>query len=313
MGAFNRLRRKTMEEKSTRIIRLAIVMGLIALAVLLGVILKNNPKGLVYQFLILTHVKVNQPAIYGLFHFICLIICVALGVFAVAFRNKITPEQVQNILFYSGVFLFVLETYKQFYYYYVIYPFGEYNFGILPLQVCSYSLYLFLIIPLLKDGVVKRALTLFCALYQTMGGCIVMFYPRFYGILSINLFTMVWHTVMIFNGITLLFKSCYKASFIKDQLPACIVFLITFVIANLLNVCLSPYTATSPEPLNLFYVSPHVPCNYIIIGDVQKAFGWFASVLCYGLMFTALGAPVVWLIGYVVKFLTKKINGAQYL
>ena len=82
--------------------------------------------------------------------------------------RKFPEDKLDSLLFWAGVSLFLLELYKQLYYL-VVLTGRRYNFGILPLQFCSYSLYLYLILPLLPAGKIKDALLDFVALYQTMG------------------------------------------------------------------------------------------------------------------------------------------------
>ena len=283
----------------------AIILACILLSLIIPFIcLAVNPDGAVFNFLNFTHVIITKPKIFGGFHLAWLFVALGFALTAIILRKKLSDKRVETILFASGVVMLVMEVYKQLYVYYVLSG-GHYNFGVLPLQVCHYSLYCFLIIPLLKEGKIKRALTLFCALYQTVGGFIVLIYPTLYKELPLSLLTMSWHLIMIFNGINLLFKSCYKRAYLKDVFPACAVFLATFLLANLLNLLLSPHIKNSLQPLNLFYISPYIQSTYVIIGDVQRIFGWFPSIICYAILFIFGGANLVWGIGKIITKIAK--------
>ncbi len=293
-----------MTANKTRALRLCVIAGLLLTAIgsLTAVLLR--PDGLVAALIRSTHVIWPRPAIFGTFHLIMLGLCVGLMIVAALLYHKFPANRLDSLLFSAGVVLFLMELYKQLYYLIVLTG-GMYNFGILPLQFCSYSLYLYLLIPLLPSGKCKEALLDFVALYQTMGGCIVMGYPTLYAEIALSLHTMLWHTIMIGVGVLVLLVRGYKKPYLKELLPATIVFVATVGVAVVLNFALTPLAVDSLQPLNLFYISPYIQSHYIIIGDVQRAFGWAASVVVYVLMFVLIGANVVWLIGRGIKFLHK--------
>lgn len=293
-----------MTANKTRALRLCVIAGLLLTAIgsLTAVLLR--PDGLVAALIRSTHVIWPRPAIFGTFHLIMLGLCVGLMIVAALLYHKFPANRLDSLLFSAGVVLFLMELYKQLYYLIVLTG-GTYNFGILPLQFCSYSLYLYLLIPLLPPGRFKEALLDFVALYQTMGGCIVMGYPTLYAEVTLSFHTMLWHTIMIGVGVLVLLVRGYKKPYLKELLPATIVFVATVGVAVVLNFALTPLAVDSLQPLNLFYISPYIQSHYIIIGDVQRAFGWAASVVVYVVMFVLIGANVVWLIGRGIKFLHK--------
>jgi len=121
----------------------------------------------------------------------------------------------------------------------------------------------------------------------------------------LSLHTMLWHTVMIGVGMLVLLVRGYRKPYWKEMLMAGGAFLCTVCVALVLNFVLTPYATQSYQPLNLFYISPYIQSHYIIIDDVQRAFGWAWSVVAYVLMFVFIGANVVWLVGRGVKCLHK--------
>ena len=282
--------------------RLGVLCGLLPAATSSFVAVCTHTDGWVAALVRATRVIVPRPQIFGAFHLSMLGLCLALMVAVAVFCPKFPRARLDDVLFYAGVFLFVMEWYKQLYYP-VVLTGGRYNFGILPLQLCSYALYLYLLIPFLKDGRFKEALLDFVGLYLTMGGCIVMGYPTLYEDLALSLHTMLWHTVMIGVGMLTLLVRSGRRSYLRQMLSAGGVFVCTVAVAMGLNFVLTPYTDGSYQPLNLFYISPYIQSHYIVIGDVQRLFGWAWSVVAYVGMFIGLGANVVWLVGRGIKLL----------
>lgn len=289
-----------MQARKPRFVRLMVVAGLLALAAGTHLAVLLRPDGVVARLIRSTHVTWPRPAIFGPYHLVMLGLCLGLMVAVALLYRRFPRERLDSLLFGAGLVLFVLEWYKQLYYL-VVLTGGRYNFGILPLQFCSYSLYLYLLIPFLREGNIKNALLDFVGLYLTMGGCIVMAYPTLYVELALSLHTMLWHTVMIGVGMLVLLVRGYRKPYWREMLSAGVVFLATVCVAIVLNFVLTPYATESYQPLNLFYISPYIQSHYIIIGDVQRAFGWAASVAVYVLMFVFVGANVVWLVGRVLK------------
>ena len=166
-------------DAKTKRIRWIVLGELIVLAALSFLAVCLRPNGWVASLVRLTHATWARPAIFGPYHLIMLGLCLGLMVAVALLYRKFPEDKLDSLLFWAGVSLFLLELYKQLYYL-VVLTGGRYNFGILPLQFCSYSLYLYLILPLLPAGKIKDALLDFAALYQTMGACIVMGYPTLY-------------------------------------------------------------------------------------------------------------------------------------
>jgi uncharacterized membrane protein YwaF len=256
--------------------------------------------GSMTSLLIRTHVEIEQEHIFGAFHMISFFICIVLTVVLVVFEKKIPDPATDGIVFTFGLIFLVAETYKQLYYFFVIGN-GSYNFSVLPLQLCSYALYVCLLIPLLPECAFKSSLYSFFALYLTVGGCIVMGYPVLYADLALNLHTMLWHTLMIVLGVFIMRKRKLGKGFWAELLPSTAIFAATYALATVINVTVTPYTGNSLGKLNLFYMSPYIPTHYIVIGDVWRAFGWIPALLTYAALFIFLGAPLMWLVARLVN------------
>lgn len=283
----------------TRMARAAILGVLCLLSAVATWDTLQHPDGITVTLLRATHVLWDKPRIFGPFHLVMLSLCVLLAVVLLFLRDRIPASRLDDVVFGAGLILLVMEVYKQLYWWAILGN-GSYNFGILPLQFCSYALYLFLLVPLLPEGRVKNVLYAFCALYQTMGGWIVMAYPTLYAEMALSFHTMLWHTVMIGTGLLILCKRGYGAHYLREMLPTTALFLGTMVVATVCNLMLTPYTGQSPQPLNLFYMSPYETNNYVVIADVRRAFGWMPALVCYAALFIGIGATLMWLVGRLV-------------
>ncbi len=260
-----------------------------------------------------TDLPCDAPHAFSAFHLVwlggCVLFSVLLGVLG-ARRGECVTD---SVVFGAGLFLLILEVYKQLYYTFILHG-GRYDFSILPFQFCSLPLYLYLLTPLLPKGRGKDALYRFLGLYATMGGCLVMAYPSFYQRVSLNWHTMIWHTVMIGVGVLILFSRGYGVSW-RREMPAPTVMFVTFVaLATCLNIRLYPLSQSSPAPLNLLYMSPYYQNrNFWIIRRVWSMLGWEAALLTYVLLFIFVGATLVFLIAFLFHHISNQIQKRKKL
>jgi len=282
--------------------RLAVLLCLLFVAAALVFALRQGRADWFLALLRLTDRVCEIPPAFGSFHLCWLVACVILAVLSATLGLRSSAKHTDSVLFAFGVGFFILEVYKQLYSFYVIQD-RVYDFGFFPFQFCSLPLYLCLLLPFLRAGRCKEALLRFLVLFETMGGCLVMTYPAFYDRLSLCIHTMLWHTLMISLGCFLLFSRGYGKSWRREVLPAVPVFLISLILATLLNVLLHPMAQSSPNPLNLYYVSPYGITHFIVVGDVRRLFGWFPAILTYALLFIFVGATLVFLVGYLTRLL----------
>ncbi len=285
--------------------RACATVGLLLLALASALSVTLRPEGLLTRLLRWTHRTIDAPKVFGAYHLCMLALCLVLVLVVVLLRGRIRKVSLDSIMFAAGVFFFLMELYKQLYHHAVLGN-GTYNFGILPLQLCSYCLYLCLIIPWLPEGKLKQTLYLFTAFYQTMGGVLVMAYPLFYGQLSLSIHTMLWHIVMVALGVTVMLSRGYGKRYWREILPPIAVFSAVFGLSIAINLLLTPYAQNSPSPLNLFYMSPYEKCTYFVIKDVREAWGWIPSLICYFLLFIGVGANLCWVTARILHWLTAR-------
>ena len=281
-------------------IRAAILLSFILILGAISAVCLISPDGVFSSLFEKTHVAVEKAPKFGGFHIASLLICLSLAVITVIFEKRISDARVDGVVFSFGLAFLVLEVYKQLYYHLVIGN-GSYNFSVLPLQLCSYAIYVCLLIPMLPESTFKRALYSFFGLFLTCGGCIVMGYPVLYADLALNLHTMLWHTMIIVLGVFLMRKRRLGNRILGEILPAAGIFAAVFALATAINVILTPYAKNSVGELNLFSMSPYIPTHYLIIGDVWEAVGWVPALLTYAVLFVFIGAPLMWIVARLLN------------
>jgi hypothetical protein len=243
---------------------------------------------------------VDVPRAFGAFHLGWLTVCIALGVLGALLGTRAAGRHTDSVLFCFGLVFFLLEVYKQLYSFYVIQD-RVYDFGFFPFQFCSLPIYLCLALPFLPSGRLKRAHLSFLVLFETMGGCLVMGYPAFYDRLSLCIHTMLWHTLMIALGCFLITSLGFGKSWRCEVLPAVPILLSSITLATLFNIALHPVAQGSPNPLNLYYISPYGVTHFIVVGDVRRWLGWFPALITYALLFIFVGATLVFGAAYLIQ------------
>ena len=246
-------------------------------------------------FLKLTHFEMIKPTPYGSFHLSFLILSiVALFVFCRFFKSK-NERRSNQILFFVGLFLLVLEIYKQIYFTLVIGN-GYYIWAVFPLQPCSIPMYLCLLVPFIKGQNIKKGFYNYIYIYGTLGGVVVLLFPNnvFTTHLTMNLHTVVWHFALVFLGVFL-----YKIDLIDInngyKIPA-ILYLCFALTAFFINIFVNKFLN---QFISLFFIGPNIE-NIFLITDLHRLFGWqIASVLTIFL---------VSIIGYAFFRITKLLK-----
>lgn len=282
-------------------VRLWILLALLAITAALLVCLRAGCADWLLSLLRLTDLVWEKPPAFGAFHLAWFLVCVVLAVLCAVIGSRSGAKHTDSVLFGFGVAFLILEVYKQLYSFYVIQD-RVYDFGFFPFQFCSLPLYLCLLLPFLPSGRTRHALLSFLVLFETMGGCLVMTYPAFYDRLALCIHTMLWHTLMICLGCFLLFSCGFGKSWRREVLPAIPVFLVSLTLATVLNVALHPIAQNSPNPLNLYYISPYGNTHFIVVGDVRRLLGWAPALLTYAILFIFVGATLVFGVTFLARY-----------
>lgn len=259
------------------------------------------------QIVELTAIKMVPPKPYGAFHLMFFIVGMIVCVYFAKKLSKTSDKQNKILLFFIGLFLLIIEIYKQLFYFYVVNN-GHYDFSVFPFQLCDVPMFLCLIVPFVKNKKVEEAMYNFMVSYNLLGGFITFLEPsslcRPY--LMMTLHGFIWHLVLVFVGLYLAFSNrCLKSK--KDFLTSVRVYGFLCVIALLLNVSLR---GISEGKLNAFYLGPSIS-PIVIFSDISSRFGWFVNMIIFVSVIT-LGAYLVYLFFYnkerIKLFIKGKVN-----
>lgn len=255
----------------------------------------------------LTALKMNPPEPYGIFHVSFFIIGLIFCFYFARRLKNISDKQNKRLLFFTGLFLLVIEVYKELFYFYIVNK-GHYDFSIFPFQLCDVPTYMCLLIPFIKNKKVEESIYNFMVSYNLLGGFIAFLEPsslcRPY--LMMTLHGFLWHIILIFIGIYLYYsKRCLRVK--KDFTTSVKVYLVLCTIALSLNFILRK---VSLGKLNAFYLGPNVS-PVVIFSDISLKFGWIANMIIFISVMT-LGAYLVYLFLYYLEdvklYIKQKVN-----
>lgn len=201
------------------------------------------------------------------------------------------------ILFIMGILLALSECYKQLFLYYVV-NHHSYDWWYFPFQLCSIPMYLCLLLPFTgkTGGKWQRILCTFMYSYNLPGSILVFAAP--YGMMhpywTLTLHSFLWHIVLVFIGLLILFSDMGAASY-RGLAGATGIFLVCCLIATAVNILASPYGYP-----DMFYITPYYPTTQPVFSVIAERFGIMAGDLSY--LGTIVFGAFVLHIGYRHKF-----------
>ena len=286
--------------KTVKAVRLAILLLLIAGTLTAVYLMKTGmAEGLVQLLRENRRSFFQKPKAFTPFHYSFVAICVFCIIGALHWgwslpRDGEKRQRISDrVVFLCGIVFGLMEVYKQLYSFYALGS-GTYDFGIFPFQFCSLPIYFCLVLPILPRGRVQDACYRFLALFCTVGGYLVIGYPSLSIDLYLSLHTMIWHILMVALGAFLLVACDCGRSFRRDMAPTSMIFLGSCALATIMNLLMKDLGT------NHFNMSPYQITTFMVIRDVQIAYGWGAAMLSYVLAFMIVGAFPLWLFGRLV-------------
>ncbi|MBE7082836.1 MAG: hypothetical protein E7378_04115 [Clostridiales bacterium] len=252
------------------------------------------------DFIKWTAITMERPKSYGAFHLVFWLVgTFVFALLAFALRKK-SEKTIKWVLFGVGLFLLIMEIYKQLFYFY-IQGNGSYVWWIFPFQLCSVPMYLCIIQAFIKNTKVKSAIYNFMMVFSFFSGMVSFVEPSglTHGYLMLTLHAFVWHLLLVFIGFLLYFsKQCGNS--LKEYFRGSIVFGIVVIIAEIINVI-----SKGKGGLNMFYISPYVNNPIAVFKDWYPKMGWLACSLLY-LFCIMLGAFIVFSIFVLIRKLKNK-------
>lgn len=255
---------------------------------------------LIKRFVTWTAWEMVTPKAYGWFHILFFVIGFVLSIVLAIVLKKLNQKKVSWILFWCGVFLIIIEIYKQFFYYFVIGN-GSYEWWIFPFQLCSVPMYLCLVLPFIKNGKVKSAIFNFLLAINFFSGFVAFLEPSglLHSYYTLTFHSFSWHMMLIFIGL-LIWSTNNGCNKMKDYVRALPVFGIVVVIAEAINILLR-----NKPGVNMFFISPYNTSSIIVFKTINERFGWYVSAPLF-ILSILLGTYIFYLIFYFIKTRIKR-------
>ena len=247
------------------------------------------------SFLKWTDYVVKTPSVGGLTHLFAVLFTLFLSLIASKTAKKVTNKKADMIVLLYGLFILVLEIYKQLYMTYILND-GIYGWSYFPYQFCSVPMYVALICPFIKNEKVKTAGYTFIATYGLLAGRLVICVPLvvFTNRLSLNIHTILWHSMQVVIGIFIGNQRRIGSDY-KMLIRGIMVFLIVVVVALISNIVAYPILNPKGVKFSALTFSPYYQTTFLVFDEIQAKTNWFFTYILYILSFS-LGAYLIWLI-----------------
>lgn len=230
-------------------------------------------------------------------------------------------NKIDFTVFQFGILLLSIELYKQLVFLDLREGLAEYDWYGFPLQFCSIPLFLYPVVPFIKNEKIKEAFYAFIAIFNLIAGLSVMVLGVgvFTNEVSISVHTMIWHGSMVVVAIYLI--SAYKIG-TKWQhfLSAVAVLFGLIVFVQLMNVLFHYIGETFPGPQDFdgFFISPWIDRrNMPVLGDIrgfmiEANFPTFVIAvlfpLIYFIVFSFGGLLVYYILHFMWNYMQKLNN-----
>ena len=240
------------------------------------------------SFLKWTDYVVKTPSVGGLTHLFAVLFTLFLSLIASKTAKKVTNKKADMIVLLYGLFILVLEIYKQLYMTYILND-GIYGWSCVPMYVA-------LICPFIKNEKVKTAGYTFIATYGLLAGGLVICVPLvvFTNRLSLNIHTILWHSMQVVIGIFIGNQRRIGSDY-KMLIRGIMVFLIVVVVALISNIVAYPILNPKGVKFSALTFSPYYQTTFLVFDEIQAKTNWFFTDILYILSFS-LGAYLICLI-----------------
>jgi hypothetical protein len=239
-----------------------------------------------------------EPALYGAFHIICILLTIALTVCMVMFFRNAKDSTMRTIVFVGWLIMILLEIGKQ-----VIGAMNydgttltwSYYWHWFPFQFCSTPMYTFPFVFLMKDCKFRKAIMAYIATFSLFAGIIVMILPTtvFSTRAFTNVQTMVHHGFQVVFGI---YMAAYNRHHLNKRFFAwCMMVFGGFAsVAMILNLTLYPVLLEKglSESFNMFYISPYVNNDLPVLSTIYPLVPYPVYLIIYIFGFTLVAALV---------------------
>ena len=258
--------------------------------------------------------EMPEPASFGWFHFMWVVIIAAFTVFMCIKFKDCSDKTLRLISLIVFITLVVFDLYKQITYDWVEYDEAtdkfvwDYAWPSFPFQLCSSPHYILPFVIWLPDGKVRDAFVGFMSFFSLVGGLCVFVYPEscFTEFIGVNIQTMLHHGMQITLGVFYAVHERRKYN-IRYYLRSTPVFFAYFGIAMLLNVVVHHALRANgmDDTFNMLYISPYHESDLPIFDIISVSVPYPVLLISYleGLMIASL---IVYGVVYGIMLLSKK-------
>ena len=224
----------------------------------------------------------TPPAPYSAFHILLTVFGAGLAfsfarVFGKKIRSMASPEPYfRHILFSCGVFLALMELYKQAFLYVIEFQ-GHFDWWYFPFQLCSVPMYICLAAPLLRSGQSFRRAATFLQDFGLLGGIMALAVPP--GLMhpywTMTLHGFIWHFILLFLGLLSCMTGIASHEW-RDYAKILPSFFLCCLTACVINIAAGPNADA-----DMFYISPFHPSSQPVFHEIACAVGIFWGNLLY--------------------------------
>ncbi|MBP3619647.1 MAG: YwaF family protein [Clostridia bacterium] len=243
----------------------------------------------------------TQPQSYGVFHLTFTFVGLAVVILLAFLLRKLSNKQNRILLLCIGLFLLVMEIYKQLFYFYVYGGGQDWTWWIFPFQLCSVPMYLCIFCGFCKSERINSVLYDFMFAFNFIGGVITFTEPS--GInhpyWTLTLHAYIWHMLLIFLGVYLFWSKRACVSW-KGYLKSLSVLGVCVLIAQIINVSLQGIDGTT-----MFFISPYAPNNLPFFSGIYANYGWIVNMILFVLALVLAGGICYYLF-YLFRILHEK-------
>ena len=219
------------------------------------------------------------PTQFGASHLAILAAVILLSA-ALAFLLRKQPEEkLTHLIGVLGALMILAEIGKQWFVRRYVYPNGATWF--FPWQLCSIAMYASVLVPFLR-GKARDALLVFLGSFSLLAAAVALLVPGDMLRPQIALFchSFAYHFVMVVESIAavcILARREKRAPF----LPALIVFLVTAVVAEIINVVCHTFFGDRPPVANMFNITPYHPSTQPVFHQIALSLGVLPEIVIY--------------------------------
>ncbi len=236
----------------------------------------------------------ERPTAWGIFHSHFFFIGIPAAILIAFAIRKLSKRSEMILFFTTGTLLILSEIFKQLAFTAIE---GTFRFDLLPFQLCSIPMYLCILMPIMPEGRIQRAMRTFIATFGLMGGVASYIAPGTMcrDWLELTLHSFLWHLVLIFLGFYVFFSKNTKMQK-GDFLGAELLYLSLCAVAFGINlICIN----TSGAPVNMFYIGPK-PSTLPLCREITERFGVAVNSVIY-VFSLSLCAFLIYLSEYILK------------